>query len=274
MIPQGLQPCVLYRRVQSHGEDAEEIAACQAALPIYFQRTEIPTNSLVVGRYSTLPFYNELARDLANRGCMLINSPREHNFIVDLDQWYEVLGPALTPETWSRFEDLPDDTTTAYVLKGSQNSRKDRFSTHMFAKGKANAITVRSLLQDDLTIQSQTIYARRWVSFKRLGMNTMTGCPVSHEFRFFVLDGQILCSGFYWTDADLDPVPVVPLSATQFVSGVAARLKDHTRFVVIDVAEAVDGKWWVVELNEGQHSGLSACDPRVLYTRLGEVLRG
>ena len=40
------------------------------------------------------------------------------------------------------------------------------------------------------------------------------------------------------------------------------------------VARDTDGRWWVVELNDGQRSGMSANDPTRVWTRLVETVTG
>jgi hypothetical protein len=47
---------------------------------------------------------------------------------------------------------------------------------------------------------------------------------------------------------------------------------DFATFYVADVAQDQNGKWWLVEINDGQMSGLSGNDPYVLYSRLFELI--
>ena len=41
---------------------------------------------------------------------------------------------------------------------------------------------------------------------------------------------------------------------------------------VVDVAKTASGEWIVVELNDGQQSGLSCCNPIELYSNISRVL--
>ena len=97
------------------------------------------------------------------------------------------------------------------------------------------------------------------------------------EYRFFCLDGKILSSGFYWinfADEIKDLIPTkTPDGATKLVEQVLRILEDKIRFVVVDVALKADGnEWIVVELNDGQQSGISMNDPEVLYKNLYQML--
>ena len=265
-----MRPVILYRKFSAPADDAAEIAAItEAGLPIAFNRAAIPRGSLVIGRYSVLPYYRELEHDMTQMGSTLINSYREHSFIANLIDWYAVLGPDLTPRTWERFEDLPE--TGPFVLKGETNSRKDRWNSHMFAETKRDAIQVAARLREDGLLASQTIYARQYIPLKRLATG-LNGMPISHEFRFFCLDGQVLSAAFYWSSHTEEcGNPLVPGEARSLVEiEVLPKLRGHTRFVVVDVAQDLKGRWWVIELNDGQMSGLSENDPAVLYGALAK----
>ena len=72
-----MMPVVLYRKVSAPADDEAELQAIAAAgLPVVFNRAAIPPDSLVICRYSCLPFYRELEKDIVQLGSRLINSFR------------------------------------------------------------------------------------------------------------------------------------------------------------------------------------------------------
>jgi hypothetical protein len=101
-----------------------------------------------------LPFYKEFEDDIKYLGGNLINSYREHCYVADLQNWYYDLEE-YTPKTWFRLDQLPE--TGPYVLKGKTNSKKHKWSTHMYAKNKEKAMNVYSLLSTDGYIGHQDI---------------------------------------------------------------------------------------------------------------------
>ena len=272
-----MMPVVLYRKVSAPADDEAELQAIAAAgLPVVFNRAAIPPDSLVICRYSCLPFYRELEKDIVQLGSRLINSFREHHFIADLSEWYSVLGPenggpGLTPRTWSRFEEMPEKGP--FVLKGETNSRKDRWSSLMFAETRADAIQVAARLREDGLLAAQTIYAREYLPLRRLATG-LNGMPISQEYRFFCMGGRVLSAGFYWSSHlyQVDPKLLeVPGAAQGLVEvEVLPKLVGHTNFVVVDVGVLEDGSCRVVELNDGQMSGLSENDPATLYRAIAE----
>lgn len=267
------KPVILFRNAL---EQEEEFNAAKDIWgdDFYEFRSEIPEDSLVIARYSALPFYKELEKELARKGSSLINSHAAHRYISGMEWIYDLddLTPqtwSLTPQTWSNWANLPNNCS--FVLKGRTNSRKFKWNTHMFAKTKEDVPIVASRLLDDSLIGDQGIVVRKYEPLKKLGEG-INGLPITNEWRFFLLDGEIISQGFYWSI--LEDSPKEPSEdATFIVQRAAQRLNESgVRFVVIDVAEKEDGTWTIIELNDGQMSGLSENDSVVLYSKLKERL--
>jgi ATP-grasp domain, R2K clade family 3 len=268
---QAVKPVILYRRGMNPDADKVEIlAATEAGLDLYEHRTAIPEGSIVVGRMSVLPFYKELELDLVNRRSVLVNSYRQHQFIADMREWCECLGD-LTPKLYPRLQDLPEKGP--FVLKGQTNSKKFLWNTHMFAETRRDATEVMLRLQEDSLLSSQEIYARDYVPLVKLAEG-FNGLPITKEFRFFVCNGQVLCGAFYWA-SHVDDVPPGETDANDvpdsFLQKVIDRIGDSAAFYTIDVALKETGDWMVVEINDGQMSGLSCNDPGNFYRGLHRV---
>ena len=91
-----MQPIVLFR---SYDRDSEkELKVCQEYFPVHRFRSQVPPNSLVIGRYSVLPYYYELEMDLKANGSRLINSHHQHRHIANFDYYQDIIH--LTPKTW------------------------------------------------------------------------------------------------------------------------------------------------------------------------------
>lgn len=253
---------ILYREGDM---EPRELAAAQNHFTVTPTRMDIREDDLVIARYSALPFYKEQERDIRHVGGRMINTFKQHNWVADLRNWAEELSD-VTPQTWYRLEDIPNDGS--FVLKGKTNSKKHQWKTSMFASDRNAAIRVYDNLTQDYMIGAQPIYIRRYVPLKTylVGIQDL---PITNEWRHFVLDGQVLTSAYYWS-SHVDDLPEKPKQIDQeWVRSVAARTKDHVRFCTIDVGEkAEDGKPIVIDINDGQMSGLSETDPNELYEKL------
>jgi hypothetical protein len=262
-----MRQVILYRQGVNPDEDSEEIqAAKEAGFSVVHLRTEIKSNDLVIGRYSVLPFYHELEKDVANQGGKLINTFRQHQFIADMREWCETLKD-FTPKLYARLQDLPE--VGPFVLKGQTNSKKHQWNTHMYAVDKRSAGGVYSRLRDDMFLADQEIYARDYIPLKRLTIG-MNGLPIAKEFRFFILNKTIICGSFYWASHtfDLESIPDVAEVPDEFLQQVISLIGDKANFYVLDVAQTENGNWIVIELNDGQMSGLSCNTPESLYVNL------
>jgi hypothetical protein len=268
-----MKPVILMR--PSLAEEQEESIA-KRYFDVYRQRSDVPSGSLVIGRYSVLPYYDELQADMQHNGSQMINTYRQHQWIADLSQWYQDFE-SITPKTWFRLEHLPDDGGP-FVLKGATNSKKFQWNTHMFAANKQEAGKVYSRLTQDGLVGDQDIYIRKYVPLRKLeeGLN---GLPICEEYRLFFLDRQLVAGGFYWLSHidDFTPSQVASLTPDNvpesFLEAIRGCLGTRARFVVVDVARTETGEWIVVELNDGQMSGLSCVDPDYLYSRISRILK-
>jgi len=269
-----LDPVVLMRASLA---EEDELRTARKYLPVYETRAYVPQNSLVIGRYSVLPYYKELEDDLAFHGSKLINSLRQHSYVADMKQWYGDLKD-MTPRTFFSMEEfkrsIASGDAKSYVLKGQTNSKKHQWNTHMYAPTAKDVDDVYRRLCDDSLIGDQEIYIREYVPLRTFGEG-IRGLPITEEYRFFVLDGHIVGSGWYWSqfpevreENNLGPWMVDQRFLREAISAVAQSI----RFFVIDVARKADGGWMVVELNDGCMSGLSEVDPTVLYSNLQQRL--
>lgn len=268
-----MRPVVLFRASLA---EEEEMEVCKKHFHVVTQRTHIQKGDLVIPRYSALPWYKELEADIEWIGGTMLNSYRQHCYVADLRTWYYDLGE-YTPRTWFYLDQIP--TEGPFVLKGQTNSRKHNWRTHMFAKDKYEAGEVYSRLASDGHVGAQQIYVRQYVPLRNF-LTGVQGLPISEEYRFFVLDGQIVSGAFYWSShtdyikEELGFTPSPDLVPKDFLDKVVSIVAPKVRFFVVDVARTESGEWIVIELNDGQQSGLSDNDPDQLYSNMKKMLDG
>lgn len=254
----------LFRDDQTNREEYE---VAQKYLNTVNRRSLVPDNSLVIGRYSVLPFYKELEDDLSTRGSRLINSYKQHRYIADFD-WYEDLKD-LTFRSWTSMVDVPLDVEE-FVVKGRTNSRKFDWNTMMYADSRTKALSIAFELYKDPLIGQQDIVFREYIPLEtfEIGIN---GMPMTNEWRVFFYKGWCVASGFYWSIMD----DMSKVDESSFLNGgidlalkASDLIKNNANFYAIDVAKKADGQWIVVEVNDGQMSGLSTISPDSFYSNL------
>lgn len=251
-----------------------ELLAAKKFFPCYTNLIKIgkleDQPDIIIPRYSILPFFKETIECIDELGKpKLINSARQHYFAANLGNWYSVLEK-FTAKTWFNLEDIPNDTQ-ALIVKGETNSRKFDWNTHCFAKNKNAAHDVYwRLCKDALIIGSdQSLVIREYVPLRTfmLGINDL---PISNEYRFFVCNGKILSGGYYWSNYidDLPEKPNIEDVPLDFINEIISKIGNNCNFYTLDIAEKANGGWILIEINDGQMSGLSENDPMTLYENL------
>jgi hypothetical protein len=253
------EPIILFRP-DYHSE--KELAIAKKYFRVVTHRTECK-DSVVIGRYSVLPYYRELQEDMWLNGCALINSYLQHNWIANFE-YYEDLKE-FTPESWYSLSDT--DYNGPFVVKGITNSRKYQWNTHMYAADRNAAMRVASELYNDGLIGAQELVYRKYVPLRtfEIGIN---GTPFTNEWRFFCYKNTILGQGYYWSSADKPELGYLTTSALELVNKITEIAAQQCNFYVLDIAETVEGKWILIEINDGQMSGLSEVNPDILYRNM------
>lgn len=263
---------------RQHPSRAKEMAVASEYLPVFTQRAAVPDGSLVVGRFSVLPHYRELETDLAIRGSRLINSAYGHEYIANADYLYDVAEHTFPSwfslaEVPARFRDKP------LVVKGRTNSRKFQWDTHMYAPDFQAAVRIGSELMQDPLISEQGLLVRAYVPLETFEVGNQ-GMPMTNEWRVFFYQKNLLAYGYYW--GCLDDWSPVAAAQTEFETNglplarqLAETFSEQVDFFVLDLAKTPDGRWLLVEANDGQMSGLNdTIDPNMLYANLAKVLKG
>lgn len=254
----------------------DEMAVAERYFDVYTSRTRIPSGSSVIGRYSCLPYYHELVDDLQFLHARLVNDLLMHDYIAHSDYLYDIAGH--TFPTWFRLQDVPNHLRNQpLIVKGRTNSRKWQWNTHMYAKDFATAGAMSAELANDPLIGPQGLIYRQYVPLETLevGINDL---PMTNEWRIFYLYGQRIAHGFYWGILDdMDAIPrITPdfiKNGLPFADSMAAILSEKASFFALDVAKTQDGRWMVVEVNDGQQSGLNGTiDADIFYKNLAHII--
>ncbi len=257
---------------RKNNDNIDEFDECGKHFLTVDCRTKLlPNNDTVICRYSALPFNKELSEDLHNLKLSPINNVYEHYYIAGME-WYDDIKLYTFP-TYFNIIDIPE---SAYplVIKGKTNSRKFEWDTKMFAKDKKEVYNITSELLNDPLIGTQGLVYRQYVPLEtyEIGINSI---PMTNEWRCFFYKGILVDYGYYWACLDdLDKINSKDFEETglYLAYSVAQIIKEHTNFYVIDIAKDINGKWWVVEINDGQMSGLSTIPIERFYYNLKRIV--
>lgn len=237
--------------------------------------TQLDGEIVAVARLGAAPDYAARYEALLEWGVRLIHSPEEYERASLLPRWYPLLE-GLTPQShW--FEAPPEAAQieallTCYpiFLKGErQTSRHSREQS--IIEGPAQLRRVLGEWGADPILGWQRVVARQYLALRPVGRDLGAGLPHVFEFRSFWWRGQCVGIGPYWS------TPPYALSARERVDALARGAEAARRvdvpFLVLDLAQTVDGEWVVIECNDGQDSGYMGVDRVQLWRRIVEIER-
>jgi hypothetical protein len=207
--------------------------------------------------------YGRLYEALSARGVVLINDPDEYRHCHHLPESYPVIE-GLTPRSVWLTGDLGLDRIVEalapfgdapIVVKDFVKSRKHEWVEACFIPSAADREAVRRVVGRFLELRggdlAEGLVFRKYVEFEPIGLHPGSGMPLTEEYRVFWLDGVPIFGSPYRPEGSYsDSVPPI-----ERFSGIAAAVR--SRFFTMDLARRRDGGWMIVELGDGQVSGLT-----------------
>lgn len=262
-------PQILFRELPNNTDELEYLNAKwvkDKSIRWTTGRNKLHAGQLVVARYCSIPYTNEIINDLRHFGCRMINNHSQIKFASDIGEWYPFLKD-YTPKTYMQGEwsDIRDNGK--YFVRAASGSRKWLWNTHAYAESKSDAIRIASRLMDDSYLGSEMIYIREYVPLVNVG-ELANGLKESVEYRFFYLGNKLICCGNYWDNENLSKNP--PNDMIDYANKVADLIhrEERCNFYSLDIAEVGSGGYILIEINEGQMSGLCGIAPNDFYENL------
>ena len=211
-------------------------------------------------------FYNLLLE----KGIQLINSPKEYAKYHLLPGWYSDFE-GLTPfSVWNESRDIEDALKLtkglegAFVVKDYVKSRKHEWHDACFIKDISDKEETFRVINNFIYRQGDNleggVVLRKFESLKSMGRHKDSGMPISEEYRVFVFKGEILISDNYWSKNE-----EVNISEDEYLWIESMASKIESNFVTIDLVRKTDGKLIIMEMGDGQVSGLQQIDAYEFY---------
>jgi hypothetical protein len=206
--------------------------------------------------------YRVLYEALASRGIRLINGPDQYRHAHYLPQNYPVIEGHTPRSVWLTGDlgiDRIMDALAPFgdgpiIVKDFVKSRKHEWAEACLIPSAADRRSVERVVGRFLELQGEDLNEglvfREFVEFEPIGIPPRSGMPLTEEYRTSWLDGVPIDRAPYWDEgADRGSRPPIERFA-----GVAAAVR--SRFFTMDLARRRDGGWMIVEVGDGQVSGL------------------
>jgi hypothetical protein len=221
--------------------------------------------------------YAELHGRLREAGRVLVNTPEQYAHCHHLPRSFDVIAAHSPRTVWLPAEGMPamDEVMTLLapfgdgpvILKDYVKSQKHAWKEACFIPRACDRAQVERVVREFVRLQGADLNGglvfREFVELERVGTHPKSGMPLSREFRQFFFDGKPIVGGRYWDEVPYGEQGQPP----EWVSTIAARVR--SRFFTMDVARTAAGEGLIVELGDGQVSGLpEAASPLELFRRL------
>ncbi len=226
-----------------------------------------PAEIVAVARVGALDSYETSHADLLADGVRLIHDPEQNLRATRLPRWYPLLADLTPRSLW--FEGAPDpkqieeELGWPIFMKGARQTSRHR--------RKLSIITGPDQLERALDVVCRSL-----VSLRPVEDPDPERIPSSYEFRTFWWHGELVGCGRYWWEGVEYELTAEERGPALDVAREAARRVD-VPFLVVDVAQRIDGAWIVIECNDGQESGYAGVSPFTLWrevVRLEQERRG
>lgn len=224
---------------------------------------EDETLAIYRGWMLSADLYQLFYEALLERNIRLINTPEEYAFCHYLPNSYEAIKN-FTPKTIFRPLETPFDIDAykddlavfgeqAIIVKDYVKSQKHYWEEACFIPNASDwenveTVTKRFIELQDVDLNIGLVY-REFVALQALTEHSVSGMPLTKEFRVFVKEGRIMQCFNYWDEGDYGDATV----DVNFLKTIIPKIK--SQFFTIDVAQTKKGEWIIVELGDGQVSG-------------------
>lgn len=231
-------------------------------------RRPAPLNA--VARLGPIVEYGELWRVASGQGIKLIHTPDEHCRASLLSEWYPLLSD-LTPRS-RVFANSPsvDEVEAEFgwplFMKGDRQTSRHRRALSIVSGRDEFIVAVQSAGRDSI-LRWQPLAFREFVPLRRVEDELPERIPSSFEFRTFWWKGVLVGTGRYWWEGARYEWSEQEQASGLAVAREAAR-RVNVPFLAVDIAQTLDGRWIVIDCNDGQEAGYAGASPIGIWQRI------
>jgi hypothetical protein len=209
-------------------------------------------------------------QEMDSLGAELVNSYQDYMWSYNFPEWYVELKeytpysmiipaddianaglPAISKKIAEEFNDK------SILIKDYLKSRKHEWYDACFIRDASDQKESLRVMSNFFKLQGRDFYGglvcRDFLSLKKIGLHPKSRMPLPVEFRTFFVKGTPVFTTPYWGNDAVYPenVEFPPMS---WLIEIGKRIKSP--FVALDIVQAEDDKWWVIEVNDGGSAGL------------------
>lgn len=226
--------------------------------------------------------YGQLYGVLEGLGIQLVNTPKDYAHTHHFPNCYPILSGNTPTSISLKIDGSPDFDriiellsvfgSKPVVLKDYVKSEKHYWREACYIPDASDRRQVEQVTRRFLELRgdqlNEGLVYREFVPLAHLAEHSKSGMPTAVEYRLFFADARLLAASPYWEEGEYrDELPDI----TDF-ERIAKQVR--SRFFSMDIAKRDDGGWTIMELGDGQVSGLPvALEPKHFYERLFALVK-
>lgn len=214
-------------------------------------------------------FYDQCKRN----DIILINDRTRYEECHLLPNWYDKVFPNTAKSVWTEGNDIEKAVAlltqigSDAIVKDFVKSRKHEWYEACFVPADKTdgekVIRTFAKRQGDNLVGG--IVIREFLELKKAGFHKQSGMPISEEYRVVVALGKVISVTAYWegqTEEEIEKIGAFALECTK---------KIRSNFYTVDVAVKSSGEPVVMEVGDGQVSGLQEETPEKYYKCMRKI---
>lgn len=232
-----------------------------------------PSSVTAIARVGAPSDYSGFSRLCQDHGISLVNADDQHLAGSELPKWYGAISDSTPKSRWfaspPSVAQIEQSIGWPVFVKGARQTSRHN-PAKAIARNRAEYRQLAQRFQDDPILRWQQCVVRQFVALRPVPSKATAKIAPSFEFRTFWFHGQLAGAGPYWSDTasyswtsrERDECLAVAKSAADAV---------HCPFLVVDMAQTIDGQWIVIECNDGQESGYAGVSPYALWNSISDL---
>ncbi len=234
-----------------------------------------PESVLAIARFGAATNYAELYGQLLEDGVQLIHSPTEYLLASELTHWYPLLHDLTPRSVWflepPTVEDISSQFEWPVFIKGSRQTSKHKAALSI-ARSSEDCAHILEHYRENPILHWQPLVCREFIPLRPVLEPVGDTIPPSFEFRSFWWRGQCVGVGPYWVSNGAYTWTPLEQSEALAVAAEAAQRVNLT-FLVVDIAQTIQGQWIVIECNDAQESGYAGVNRVGMWQKIIEIER-
>jgi hypothetical protein len=226
--------------------------------------------------------YELLYNDLLLKNYKLINTPAEYINCHYLPNSLQFIND-FTPKTI--FQKIENEESIniliekakiffgkSVIIKDYVKSEKHYWETACFVEKSDDTEKLKQSINNFIKLREDTlnegIVIREFVELKKLTNHSKSGMPLSEEYRLFFFKNELLCIYNYWEEG----IYSNKFLDTDIFEVIAKKIGSN--FFTMDIAKDKNGKNVIIELGDGQVSGIPGNESKYdFYKKLISIIK-